>query len=451
MRLIKKLRIISVDEGIYFLLNGINGAIDLLDQQGYQIVNKWKERTEIKPQLAERELYNALFDRGYLVQDAFEEMTKINQLYAELENNLKTTQKKVDPLLVLTYDCNFRCPYCYETMVMDKGKNWFNKRITPEMAQILFAYFDEREIEQITLYGGEPLLPENQDTVEAIVNYVTTHNLKLNIVTNGFYLERFIPLLVKAKVQKVQITLDGNEERHNQTRYTADQEGTFQKIISNIKKAREHALPVFLRSNVDIDSPSQVEDLLQTLEEHGLKDDSGVKLFVAALREGHHFQEKSCNKLIHKYIQQIDRCLDYPNSTNEMLVKLSHMANTFLGEENWNPKYIFCYAHSSLQIFDPYGKIYPCSALVGREKDVIGTYNEQGVVFNQLYQQWQNRTIKNMPKCKECEIALFCGGSCAGQARYQDRDLYEPECADMEAYFSELLPYLYKRYVKEAI
>lgn len=451
MRLIKKIRIISVDQENYFLLNGINGAIDLLDQKGYQILQKWREQKEINPQGDESELFSALLNRGYLVKDANEEKIKITELYAELERNLNNNQNKIDPILVLTYDCNFRCPYCYETTVMDKGKNWLNKRITPEMTQILFDYFDKYEIEQITLYGGEPLLPDNHDTIEAVVNYVITHDLKLSIVSNGFHLEKFIPSLKKAQVQKIQITLDGNEERHNQTRYTANKQGTFQKIIQNIKKARENDLPIFLRCNVDIDDPIQVKNLLQTLEEHGLSNDSGIELFVAALREGEHLKEKSCNNLVQKYITQIDRCIDYPISTDEMLVKLSHIASNFLGDDNWHPKYIYCYAHSSLRVFDPYGNIYPCTVLLGRENDIIGTYSERGVVFNNLFHQWQSRTVKNMPKCKECELSLFCGGSCAGQASIQERDLFEPECADMEAYLSELLPYLYKKYVKEAI
>ncbi len=448
MKLINRMRVIPVEDGKYFMLNGLNGAIDLLDNTGYQIYQKWKDQAAITPVGQEQTLFEGLQQRGYLVEDQNTELDLEKELFQRLEQKHQRHQKIIEPLIILTYDCNFRCPYCYEQTLMDKGKDWMNKQITPEMVHSLIRHFDNYKVERITLFGGEPLLPRNKETVIEFIKYIKAKNLKLNIITNGYYLEHYIPLLVDVDVQKIQITLDGNEERHNQTRYTAGKQGTFHKILENVKLARKDNLPIFIRCNVDIDDQNQVNDLLQTFDEYGLRDDPGIELFVAALREGEHLEGDNCN-IIRKYIQQIDKAIDYPNSTKEMFVKLSHIATNFLDNTNWHPKYTYCFAHSSLQVFDPWGYIYPCSVLVGREKDIIGTYDENGVIFNDLYTKWHNRTVANMEKCRDCEMALFCGGGCAGESSYQNRDLYEPDCSDMEAYLSELLPYLYARYVKK--
>jgi len=37
----------------------------------------------------------------------------------------------------------------------------------------------------------------------------------------------------------------------------------------------------------------------------------------------------------------------------------------------------------------------------------------------------QSRTVKNLPKCQECEVLRYCAGGCAGRVAYQTGSLFD--------------------------
>lgn len=115
---------------------------------------------------------------------------------------------------LITYNCNFRCPYCYESPISAGGNCWSKQVFTKEMVDRLYDSLLEispRELhsKRITLYGGEPLLAENKE----IVSYIVSKGVKLgytfDAVTNGYDLEVYADLLSSDKIAFLQITLDG--------------------------------------------------------------------------------------------------------------------------------------------------------------------------------------------------------------------------------------------------
>lgn len=78
-------------------------------------------------------------------------------------------------MFMVTYDCNFRCPYCYESEVSEGGRKWTKKTFTKDLVDRAFDAMLEIEPNRqkhsnlITLYGGEPLLAQNHDIIKYIV------------------------------------------------------------------------------------------------------------------------------------------------------------------------------------------------------------------------------------------------------------------------------------------
>lgn len=60
--------------------------------------------------------------------------------------------------------------------------------------------------------------------------------------------------------------------------------------------------------------------------------------------------------------------------------------------------------------FCPYGMIYPCPECVGDKLVAIGTFYPEFEVYEDRVEGWANRDIIKIPKCRECETAMFCGG-----------------------------------------
>ena len=76
---------------------------------------------------------------------------------------------------MIAYDCNFRCPYCYEGNISGKGRQWSKKIFNKDMVDRAYQAMEEIEpnknlrAKTITLYGGEPLMASNREIIEYIV------------------------------------------------------------------------------------------------------------------------------------------------------------------------------------------------------------------------------------------------------------------------------------------
>lgn len=86
------------------------------------------------------------------------------------------------------------------------------------------------------------------------------------ITTNGYLLnDEIIEKLAQAKVDRMQITVDGPKVQHNSKRPLAGGTGTFDVIMCNINKVLAKDIFVTLRSNVDeenIDSINELYDMI---------------------------------------------------------------------------------------------------------------------------------------------------------------------------------------------
>lgn len=446
MKLIKRMRVVPVDHERYFILNGVTGVIDLIDEAVYQLYVKWSKMDEIIPENSfEEEMLSNFLKREYIMEPKVEE-EKIERLFSDLDYTFTQSKPKVSPIFILTYDCNFRCSYCYEKHLLRRGREKIKQRLTPEMIQVLFRSFAEKGmgIGNVGLYGGEPLLPENEDTVREILRQAIERDLEVHLTTNGYTLDQYAPLLATANITHIQITLDGAPARHNQTRHTIHKEGTFDQIVKNVRFAREYNLPITLRCNVELDEENQVRDLISALEVHGLNQDPGIELYFAPVS---HNDEPACTKDFWiQFISKVDQFITYPIVQKNFLSRLHNMASIFFDHSKWAPKYVFCSAQVGKQVFDPWGFIYSCQVLVGEEHHAIGTFDENGIRYNQNYPLWNNRTIKNMSRCRDCEVALFCGGGCALASIDNSGRVDDGDCSQMEDTLQTLLPYLYKNY-----
>ena len=107
----------------------------------------------------------------------------------------------------VTDRCNLRCSYCMpERMTFLPRKDILSLE---EMERLIRA-FVRRGVRKIRLTGGEPLVRRNVDQlIENLGELVNGGALdELTLTTNGTELVRFAPLLVKAGVRRINVSLD---------------------------------------------------------------------------------------------------------------------------------------------------------------------------------------------------------------------------------------------------
>jgi GTP 3',8-cyclase len=170
-----------------------------------------------------------------------------------------------DLRISVTDRCNFRCAYC---MPLDKYE-WIEKKeiLTFEEIARLATLFVGLGVEKIRLTGGEPLVRQNLDRL--VANLSVIQGLKdLCLTTNGALLADQVPLLKKAGLRRINVSLD-SLDRDKFRRIT--KRGDLDKVLEGIFAAKSHGLhPIKL--NAVIERGVNDEDILPLVEfsrEHG--------------------------------------------------------------------------------------------------------------------------------------------------------------------------------------
>lgn len=150
--------------------------------------------------------------------------------------------------LMLTYNCNFRCSYCYE-----KSCDYKNLDITEETIQKTLQYIDWylsldiRNMITICFWGGEPSI--KHDVIDKIVTYyLKNRRVDFLIFTNGFMIDPIIEIAKKAAGRfKTQISYDFFGQKR---RILAGNKPSKEKILESIQKASLSGIPYKLKSTI---------------------------------------------------------------------------------------------------------------------------------------------------------------------------------------------------------
>ena len=158
------------------------------------------------------------------------------------EENLKLfineNNKKLS--LGITEQCNLRCAYCTYSGKYYKERVHSNKFMNFEIAKKAVDFFmniSNNKRKLINFYGGEPLL--NFDLIKEVVNYCSiTYKSKsyiFSLSTNGTLIDENIASFLIKNDFLCYISLDGPEDVHDIYRTNTKGQGTFEKIMTNLR------------------------------------------------------------------------------------------------------------------------------------------------------------------------------------------------------------------------
>ena len=147
--------------------------------------------------------------------------------------------------VLTTLQCNFACDYCIQGDHGDYNKT--AAKMSMEMAERLgdvdgvAARRDHaRSASILTFFGGEPTL--NMPVLYYLSERMHASckargvQMLINIITNGLLLTReMVERLNPLGLNGIKITLDGDRDAHNQSRPLRGGQGTFDKIIANVR------------------------------------------------------------------------------------------------------------------------------------------------------------------------------------------------------------------------
>jgi uncharacterized protein len=224
----------------------------------------------------EREAIDVLRDNGFLISDRQTERRDFDKYFVGVTSN----SEELHITVLTTLQCNFACNYCYQGDRDDYNK--FAQKMSLETAARVGDWI-ERELDRVRperlvlmFFGGEPLLnlPVMYylgDRLWQTTNASGVH-MAVTIITNGLLLTpEVVDRMKRCGLEGVKITLDGDRETHNRMRPLRGGQGTFDRIIENIRHAADR-VRVAIGGNFDESSVEGYPALLEFLAQQDFAD-----------------------------------------------------------------------------------------------------------------------------------------------------------------------------------
>ena len=135
--------------------------------------------------------------------------------------------------LDLTSSCNFSCPFCVDSKLINSGKSL----TLEEVKKAVDTLHSHGLLSVILIGGGEPTVHKD---FEKIVRYIKSKGLQLGVVTNGSRLEKVIPVVEALKEKDwVRISLDAAGERVFRELHRPRTRVTLERILEKAKEVKK--------------------------------------------------------------------------------------------------------------------------------------------------------------------------------------------------------------------
>lgn len=446
------LNVIDLEEN-KLLLNGFNGCIDEVgDELGEILINNKIISKEIED--IDDETIDYLQKRGHITQMSEEQQKEQFKKFVKVidDRNLEQSKKRGSLMFLMSYECNLKCFYCYQSSL--QGKN-LKKTMTPEDVDDIFKkYFDslmngvDKDNISITLYGGEPFLPKNRKTVERILNYAEKHNIFVSSISNCTYIDEFLDLLgpLPGQINMVQASLDGDKDNHDNSRIGSNRRPTFDKIIENIHRILDKKVRLSIRVNIESEGIGTLQGLYERLKREEIIEHPFANPYVFPL---HNHYDQADDETFLTYGDATDILKEVLEDTgiSHPLHREAGGLRRLLNMKSGIPfsRTRFCMMETpNSYLIDPYLEIYGCYEEAGREQTKIGELKDGKALFNYKKERNHKRSIMNMEKCMECSVALLCGGECAVQGMEVTGDIFKPYCNDKKEVIQKAVKYMYE-------
>lgn len=411
------------DSDEFFIVNPLQKSADFISADELQLL-----RTGQDPD-------NEFAARGYLSNP---EKEKKDFKYAYLDFIQQRDEDEVQLFFVPNYSCNFACTYCYQ-----EGYEPVRQQLSVEVIDAFFDYVKKEfagRKKYITVFGGEPLLPG--DRQRALISYLIDRSvdsgLDLAFVTNGYTLVSYVGLLKKASIREIQVTLDGTQDVHDSRRYLHGKLPTFAKIVEGIDACLQAGIQINLRMVVDKDNINNLAPLAEYAIGKGW---TASPLFKTQI--GRNYELHVCNSSPDRLF---DRATLYTHLYELLKVhpyiaefyKPAFSIAKYISENGTLPAPLFdsCPACKTEWAFDYTGTIYSCTATVGKQGEELGTFYPEVSRKEDTIEEWQNRDITTIEKCRSCDVALACGGGCASVAKNKNGHVNTPDCRPVKELLS---------------
>lgn len=401
MKINKYCSLISLDETTQLIYNALSDQFTV-GNFGLKELTLESVSNLIQSNSANRNLF---VKAGILLEDSVNETETLKNLIDSTDNDESLFILHINP----TLDCNLHCWYCYEN---HRKESVMNAEI---MGGVLSMVRKRLETDskirkfELSFFGGEPLLKFDEVCRSLITEIAEmcaarSINLTVGFTSNATLLDERIISFLSGYNVGFQITLDGDRESHDRTRFkVASKAGTFDTIIRNIKILTQNNIGITLRINYTSDNAESVWGVLPFLDDIPEKKRRLITFdFQRVWQDKHTVAGVDDTYLLIKEIRR----------------KAAELGFAVSNSRTRNTVQTPCYGDRRNHILVNYdGKVYFCTARDFDDENSYGSIDADGnVIIDQARYEHRMCSKFSREACRNCRFAPRCGGGCRTQA-----------------------------------
>jgi uncharacterized protein len=433
-----------------FLMNTFTDAQLIVSRDVAELLDRVESLSSSALTADEREAIDTLVEHGFIVENHAQDRQRIRDFFMATRES--TDQVRVTVLTTL--QCNFACDYCIQGDHGDYNKH--AAKMTLETAGRVAEWSEGRldalqpESFVLTFFGGEPLLnlPVVYYLAERMWHACQARGVRMliNVITNGLLLTPdVVDRLNPFGLNGVKITLDGDRETHNRMRPLRGGQGTFDKILDNVRKVADKTR-ISVGGNFDEESVESYPALLDFLRDQPFADKLAKVSFKPVIREKRADVVKTPNggtKFIPLTTVSSDKPLngtcmtsagggtsicDSCNFLDEKMAFLRDETKTrgfpTVDGVHMGP----CEIHKRhAHTIGPDGSLYACPGFAGAANQATGHIEGRSEPWHsgaaarfEALSAWQH--------CNDCAFIPVCAGGCSVAAYSELGDANMPNC-----------------------
>lgn len=314
----------------------------------------------------------------------------------------------------LTSRCNLCCRHCYNASSSQ------TQGPSPSALRTIAEKLSRTGIFFVSLSGGEPLM---EPEIWNIIQEFKSRGKSIQLISNGTLITENVAQKIKdAKVDTVQISLDGLRETHE---YQRGVKTCFEKSVEAITYLREKGVRVMVNTIVSQRNIGEIPELLAMVAQLGVNEFRVSRMILmgrGSLLEEEVLSKEQTRTLILYVLGERMRL-------KEKTVITPDECMSFLGEKigEYGLTWQGCPAGRTECAVDALGYVYPCVFLCYEE------FRMGNLLESDFDEVWHNEKFEDFRKVEsacECEIKAFCRGGCpaASYGRYRNLRMKDPYC-----------------------
>lgn len=319
--------------------------------------------------------------------------------------------------LHITDSCNLRCEYCHVAAIGNTSIT--NSFICDDVLVKLFS----ESVFSVSVAGGEPFLDKQR--LYHLLDLIPSTIQSVGVTTNGTLLEDRDFDILKTRNVRLQFSIDGKKEHHEDNRG----EHTYELLNRNIDKAIYNGLRVDLLTTVSNSSIGSIIPFVKEFDKEGIDNITLLHFTPKGRGKVQGFEEvddiewfgfvisigkKLNNKFTKVWIQ--------PRFLTEELVKQCNSVRDITFCNCFDPQY----AYVDLTT----GNVYPCGLSFGTPI-CFGNISDSSIrTINDVMKKNEKFMIPR--ECTDCQKLSLCkgGAKCYSWLEAHDFNRKDPHCQD---------------------